>query len=429
MGERDEGWAATEIALIVPRQNGKNEVALVRELYGLFVVGEPLIVHSAHLFSTCKDHFRRLCALIESSPTLRRRVRTIRQTVGEEGVELTNGARIRFVARSRTSARGLTASTIVLDEAFALTDDQMSNMLPTLSASEGPQVWYLSSAPHAASEVLRRVCLRGRGSAPGLAYYEWCAEQTAESGDVKAWAQANPAMGHRITLDFTWKELDALADEDFRRERLGVWSEEQFESVIDLAAWRALADEHSKARDPVALAIDVTPDRKRAAIAGAGRRADGLVHVEVIDDREGVSWVVKRVAELVERHKPCCIVIDGRGPAASLLPALAEAGLKVTAAPRAGSEDIVATTSAAEMASACGAFYDAIQAGSLRHLDQFSLNAAIEGATRRTLGDAWAWSRKGSASSIAPLVALSLALYGLTLYGQKKGLVPMATWV
>lgn len=428
MGERDEGWAAAEVALVVPRQNGKNEVAIVRELYGLFVVAEPLIVHSAHLFSTCKDHFRRLCAVIESSPTLRRRVKTIRQTVGEEGVVLTNGARIRFVARSRTSARGLTASTVVLDEAFALTDDQMSNMLPTLSASEGPQVWYLSSAPHLSSEVLRRVCLRGREGAPGLCYYEWCGDQSAESADVRAWLHANPALGYRLSLDFTAREMDALDDEDFRRERLGIWSEEHFANVIDLAVWRALADKDSKARDPVALAVDVTPDRKRAAIAGAGKRSDGLVHIEVIADREGVSWVVQRVAELVERHKPCAVMVDGRSPAASLLPALAEAGLKVTTEPKASTPDIIVTTSAAEMAAACGAFYDAIEGGSLRHLDQPELTSALEGATKRSLGEAWAFSRRGS-TSIAPLVAATLALYGLAVHGSKPDPPkPMFRW-
>lgn len=51
LGERADGkWAAFETALIVPRQNGKGSVLEARELAGLFLFGEQLILHSAHEF-------------------------------------------------------------------------------------------------------------------------------------------------------------------------------------------------------------------------------------------------------------------------------------------------------------------------------------------------------------------------------------------
>lgn len=51
LGERGDGqWAAFEVGLVVPRQNGKGSVLEARELAGLFLFGEELILHSAHEF-------------------------------------------------------------------------------------------------------------------------------------------------------------------------------------------------------------------------------------------------------------------------------------------------------------------------------------------------------------------------------------------
>ena len=59
---------------------------------------------------------------------------------------------------------------------------------------------------------------------------------------------------------------------------------------------------------------------------------------------------------------------------------------------------------------ACGAFYDAVKDHRVAHLDDWRLNDAVRSASRRALGQAWAWDRRGS-SSIAPLVAATLATW------------------
>src|SRR5699024_1348732 len=49
MGERLDGrWTAFEVGLIVPRQNGKNVIIEARELAGLFILEDRVIIHSAH---------------------------------------------------------------------------------------------------------------------------------------------------------------------------------------------------------------------------------------------------------------------------------------------------------------------------------------------------------------------------------------------
>jgi hypothetical protein len=73
---------------------------------------------------------------------------------------------------------------------------------------------------------------------------------------------------------------------------------------------------------------------------------------------------------------------------------------------------IVQTVNGREYAQACGSFFDMCDQDMLRHLGTPELAAAVKGASTRPLGDAWAWSRKGSEVDISPLVSCTLALRG-----------------
>src|SRR5690606_26071163 len=285
LGEHADGSpAATEVAVIVPRQNGKGSILEAEALYSLFLTPARLLLWSAHEFKTAKEGFLRLVALVTNTDELRRKVKAVRQTTGEEGIELLDGSRVKFVARSRSSGRGFTGDEIFLDEAFALVSEQIAALFPTLAArSTRARIWYTSSAPHTDSAVLRKVCKRGRsGDAKRLAYFEWCAAPDADSGDVRAWLAANPAIGYRLSLEHTAAELDAMDEESFRLERLGIWHDDDFESVIDRRLWDRLKDSESVIADPVAFAVDMPPDRGWTTIAAAGHseQHEGRRHVE-----------------------------------------------------------------------------------------------------------------------------------------------------
>jgi phage terminase large subunit-like protein len=247
LGEQDDKWAAFEVAVIVPRQNGKGALLEARELAGLFLFGEKLIIHTAHEFKTAQEAFRRIRFLIESTPALDKRVKKIWASHGDEGIELKTGQRLRFLARSGGSGRGFSGDCVILDEAYALTGDHMAAILPTLSARPNPQVWYTSSAGLAASDLLRSIRDRGRpGGEPSLCYLEWCA-RTREDGTVNAenrvgWVEANPAMGIRISEEFVEKERRALPEREFTRERLGLWEESEEAQPISPAEWQAACD-------------------------------------------------------------------------------------------------------------------------------------------------------------------------------------------
>lgn len=418
LGERHDGkWSAFEVGAIVSRQNGKGGLLEARELAALFLLGEQLTIHSAHQFDTSLEAFGRLLALIENTPDFDRLVKRVSRSHGEEGITLMSGQRIRFRTRTKGGGRGFTCDCLILDEAMDLPEAVQGALLPTLSARPNPQVWYTGSAVdqevHEHGVVLARIRERGhRGDDPALAYFEWSAADSladitpALATDSASWALSNPALGIRITSEYVGREQRSMAPRTFAVERLGAgdWprTDSDAEKVIDLDAWRACLDIASAPENPVCFAFDVTPDRSTASIAVAGRRKDGLPHVEVIERRRGTGWVAGRLLELKAKHNPPAILCDASGPAGALITDIEkQLGFEVT------------KVNAREHGQACGIFYDAVvDTGTLRHLGTSELTAAIDGCAKRPLGDAWAWDRKSSTVDISPLVACTLALWG-----------------
>ncbi|MFE3381919.1 terminase [Streptomyces anulatus] len=435
MRERADGqWSSFEVAVNVPRQNGKGGVIEARELAGLFLLKEHLLVHSAHEFKTSRVAFQRIQSLILGCPDLRKRVKKVLNNTTETSITLVTGQSLQFIARSGSSGRGFTGDLNILDEAMSLGDDAMGALMPTMSAVPNPQLWYLGSAGIGSPSVqlarLRRraqAALEAGEPDPSLAYFEWSVDPHADecqpgctehddADDPHAWAKSNPSLGYLISHEFVRNERASLGSGGiFERERLGVGTYPSDEAdtwqVIGEDAWRSLAaaDAHPEARNPdgspipgvLSFAIDVTPERSHAAIAVAGPWRGGT-HVEVPDHRPGTGWVVERARELHERWKPRCWVVDAGGPAGSLIPDLEDAlGVKV------------ASPKTREIAQSCGQFYDAVTDQSLSHHDPAPLATALAGAQKRPLGEAWAWSRRGDGVDISPLVAVTFAKWGL----------------
>lgn len=443
LGERADGrWASFDVGIAVPRQNGKGGILEARELAGLFLFDERLIVHSAHLFETSMEHFERMLLLIQSNPDLERGLHRVSRAHGEQGFTLTRkygSRRMKFKTRTKGGGRGLSGDVVVMDEAMEISESSVRALMPTMTARPNPQIWYCGSAvdqlEHANGVVFARLRERGhRGDDPSMSWFEfsidpdegWREDPAKVASDPKAWAQANPALGIRITEEYIANERRSFAGDlrGFGTERLGVgdWPDTAPAGDEFIPMWGELLDPDSMAASEVVFAIDVTPERDWAAIGSAGRRADGLWHVEVIDHQPGTRWLVPELLRLRETWGPLVIAVDGKGPAASLIPELEKAGLRVfTDEP---SEDaIVWVASTQDMAQACGAFYDAAVSDEMRHLGQGWLSSSLRSAKKRDLSDAWAWARK-SGGDICPLVAVTLALRGFQLFGDSGEIEP-----
>lgn len=393
LAQREDGrWAAREVALIVPRQNGKGSVLEALELAALFLPEPdgppPLVLHSAHEYKTADEHFRRMRDLIEGSDRLRKQVRIVRTASGAQAIELTSGARLRFVTRTSGSGRGFSADVVVMDEAYNLSDESMAAVLPTLSARPNPQLWYTSSAGMPSSSVLERVRRRGHtGTDRQLAYFEWCAPVGADLDDREAWAQANPALGIRIDLDSVEGERAAMPPEQFGRERLGLWADTSSSGAWSSEVWASLADPQAERGSNPSFAVASAPDASWSAVAVAWKRPDGNTQVMVADYRQGTHWVAGRVAEL--RKWGGQVVVDSASRA--LLPD----------APH--PPEVVAHN----------AMLAAVNGGAVRHGNQPELNYCVSHSTWVPSGDSQKLDRKGSAD-ISPLAAAALAYQAAT---------------
>ena len=444
-GRYEYKWAAMEVGLMLSRQNGKGGFLEARELAGLFLFGEELLIHSAHKFDTSRQHFSRISGLIESTPSMMKEVMRIPHGHGEEGVELKNGQTLQFRTRggSGGGGRGFSCDCLVLDEAMFLGAQMISDLMPTLSARRNPQIFYTGSAGGKESTQFGRIRARAlaaidqmtklglpleeiESEAERLLYMEWSAELCNmfcgpdceihdDPSSPYVWAKANPGYGIRLFGDYIHHvEFSSMIPEEFNKERLGVgdWPTDGDNwKVIPKDFWDHQHDETSIINTkPFVMGVDTSPDRSWSCITMCGKNERGEYHVEItgrdeLDYRPGTQWVVQRVKDIWDRVHPEFVVIDRAGQAGSFVDKLEALGIKVV------------SPNSREYAQACGEFGSGIvprhnEEATIVHIGQEELSKAVAGADTRKLTDMWAWSKSDSAADISPLVSVTLAYWG-----------------
>ena len=124
-------WIHTKFGFSVPRRSGKNEVLLIREMYGLVELGEH-ILHTAHRTTTTHAAWERLYDRLGKLEGVE--IVSSYRAYGKEHIELSTGGKIEF--RTRTSKGGLGEGfdLLVIDEAQEYQDDQESARRRSFSA-------------------------------------------------------------------------------------------------------------------------------------------------------------------------------------------------------------------------------------------------------------------------------------------------------
>lgn len=428
LGE-DGKWSAFEVGLEAPRQNGKTGAVEALLLAALFMWDTQEIIYSAHEFKTTVKTFRRLERIIRSTPSLMAEVARIRYGNDNKSIELHDGTVLNFVARGSGSGRGFSADLVILDEAYNLSTDMMAATLPAMAARSidgNPQIWYLSSAGKAGSEVLNGVRKRAtEGKEESLLWLEWSSPKGTDPDDVEAWYQANPALGIRISEKYVRSELASFrSDPDlgeiaWMRERLGIREGLGDETFFDMDSWALARDPLARPSEVLAFAIDVPPSRDVANIGMVSLLPNGDVMVELVDREAGTAWVPKRMKELQARHKPQATILDARSAAAALESDLRGHGVNFR------------FVSTSDYTAAAGQIFDMVHPQieepdedrpRLVHIGQEELTNAVEAAKPRYLGEgsAFLWNRKNVTHDISPLVAVTLALAGLQRARRKQ---------
>jgi hypothetical protein len=416
-------WCFPTVVVSVPRQNGKTigvmKPAVLDRL--MFTEGERTLGTSHKLAGARDVLFNPLAADLSPyagtgrtvGPGARLGSLTIKYSMGSETIRVnrrpaSRTSEFRLIAPTPKAAHGYSAATVLIDEAWAFETDELEQAItPTQTAQRNPQLIVVSTAGHEGSRFLRRLVELGRADAPGVAYLEWSAPADADPHDPATWAAANPAYGVTITERVMRSIHDRMVAggelAGFERAHLNRWTG-SVAPTIPAHAWlacRAAAPSYVDRETPIAFGADVALDRSAAAVGAAIARPDGRVAVELVKTGDGTEWLAGELAGLVARHPGRRLVVDRIGPMAPIVAMLERDRVPHT---------LVRT---ADYTAASAGFLDAVTAGQLTHPADPDLDAAVAAASQRAIGEAWAWGRRASSANIAPLVAVTLARWGL----------------
>lgn len=420
LGCRADGkFAATVDGVVwsIPRQVGKTFtvgnllIALALELPGL------RIVWTSHHGRTTTNTFRSMQGMVRR-PEVWRHVEAIRTANGEQEIRFVNGSIVMFGAREQGFGRGMDAvDVLVFDEAQILDLKALEDMVPATNQARNPHgglVFLIGTPPRPVDngEAFSAKREQALGSTPGgIFYVEMSADPEADLDDRDQWSRANPSFPYRTPVESMLRMRSLIPDDDsWRREALGIWQTVAARGVIPFDAWTDRLDEQSMPVDRFALGVEVGPDLAHASVILAGQRGDGDWHVEVDETRTGAAWVDAYVGGLVKANPQIrSVVVDVSGPVKALLE---ESGPKRWRF--AGSKVRVEAITVNDLGVACSRFLDGSVTGWLRHIGQPQLDAAVQTAGKRPLGDTgmWVFSRKNATSDITPVQGAALALHG-----------------
>lgn len=409
-------YAATVggVVLSIPRQVGKTFLVGMIIIALCVLFPNLTVLWTAHRTRTSTMTFTTMQGMVRRKK-IWPHVRAIRSTNGEQEIRFTNGSVIMFGAREAGFGRGFDAVDVeVFDEAQILSEKALEDMVPATNASKqetGALLFFMGTPPRPTDpgeEFTNRRSKAIGGKAKNMVYVEFSADDDADPDDHAQWEKANPSYPSRTPLESMQRMREQLTDDDsFRREAMGIWDAAGTPEVIDAASWDRVKDAASMPIERLTLAIDVAPGRGMTSVSLAGRRADGLWHVELDDTRKGTEWVSAWVRSTSEKNRLHAVVVDEMS------------GLVENRRGRnyLVGTDVVVTLAAAEgrdMAIACGKFFDGVMEAEpkVRHVDQPQLNVALSVARKRPLAGAWAWNRKDETSDITPIVSATLALWG-----------------
>lgn len=437
------------VVILVARQSGKSTLSVVLSLFFMFVLGRQLVIGTAQDLDVAEEIWQQAVDVVEETDELAAMKDGVVRVNGKKSLNLKSGERYKVKAANRRAGRGLSGDLILLDE---LREHQSweawGAITKTTMARAFALIVALSNAGDATSVVLRylrKMAHLALGDPDGinaaddpaalladdveaedvvddedtLAIFEWSAPPGCDRWDRDGWAAANPSLGHSITERTIAAACKTDPEWIFRTEVLCQWSDGSLEGPFPPGAWEAGTDPYSSIPEdaPVAFCVDVSKDRERSHIGVAGRRADGVPHVELVASRAGTDWVVDWFRTRCEKTPMRATLQSNGAPVSSLRDDLVKVpGLELV------------DWAGADLGNATGAVFDLVKASGLveqrtgppkragvAHLAQPPLDVAAATAVPKILGSgAVVFDRVKSPVDVAPLIAVIGALWLLS---------------
>lgn len=405
----DGRWHHPIFNAVVARQNGKSSFMMARILMGLFEWDEPLQILQSHRLQTSLERFREVVGMIEANDSLAKQVKRIRWAHGSEEIESLNGNRF-VIKAGGAAARGMARpSTIYLDELREMRDmESFASLRYAQMASLNPQLLTFSNAGDVTSVVLNSFRERALAAAGGakddIGYFEWSAPTDEVS--LENASHANPALGitiHPDNLEATFNDpADVVQTEVLCRWVVAI------NSVVNASEWAKCLDKEVDldTEKLTWLAIDVSPDRRFAALVGAQKLADESFIVKLLHTWENElqlddKAIANETADYCRKY-PIEYLLYSRRTSGAVAARMQPAGIPIF-------------DMDANYPQACDEMLGAINSQRLKHRGQEELTKQMLSAVALKRGDGgWIIGRRASGTAVCASVAVAMTTHFAT---------------
>jgi phage terminase large subunit-like protein len=404
--------------VMVARQSGKSHLVRMITLWRmLFDEDCRLILGTAQDLAQASNQWKLTLAIVQQTPFLAKRLAYERHVNGQEAFGLRNGAEYMVRSANANAGRGFSVDGLICDELRTHRDSRAWSALNyTTMARPNPLTICVSNAGDDESVVLNRLREEAlKGDNPTVGLFEWSAEDGCELDDINAWRQANPGLGHTVSLAALKTNYATDPPNVFRTEAL-CQKVDQLDGAIDLACWEDCADpignleEH---RGRIAACFDISLDGKHATLAVAAMLPDDRVRIEIAGAWDSTEAARFELPQLLDRIKPQVFGWFPTGPAA---------GMASTLRARRGSTELTG----GQVTEACQEFADLVKARRIAHKDDPLLNAHVKGADKHISGDGYRFTRKkGDGHVDAAYAAAGAAKLALQLPPPRRARIRM----
>jgi len=427
LGTPDWRFRFRTVVNMISRQNGKTELSKVIASFFLNVLKVEAVFGTSLSMDKAEEVWEAVILEQETHPVLASDIQTIARRNGGKKLILTGLRTYKVGAPTRRAGRGDANDLVLLDEVREHRDWEIwSASVASTNAKPNGMVMCFSNAGDPDSIVLRQLRSQalekisgtkssdfgGSVDADALGWFEWSSPDKAETNDLEALAQANPALGYGLLTERALlSNRDTFPESKFRSECMCQQVETILPEPFPDGSWEGGKNEDSfiVPESPLWFGIDMSQDRKYTVIAVCGMREDGNYHVEIVDRRIGSEWAVDWFRARVGKYGGMNLAFQGRGAPVS---GLAEQICTIEGITRCSQEG-------PDLTAGWNRFWDAVAAcgpddnrGGVKvyHLPQPVLDAPGRTCQMRNLGGGVMLpDRVKSPDDIGPLMACAMA--------------------
>jgi phage terminase large subunit-like protein len=402
-----QNWRKKTALILVARQNGKTHLARMLILSHLFLWGSKNVLGMSSNRNMALDTFRQVAYTIEDNQFLKDQVRQIRLANGQESITLLNGARYEIAAATRDAPRGKTADFLYIDELREWTQESFTAALPVTRARPNAMTLMTSNAGDGFSTVLNDLRERCLSYPPdNLGFYEYSAPQHSKITDRKAWAMANPALGHLITEQTLEESVSTNSIEATKTEMLCMW----VDSTVSPWVYGSIEQcSDSSLEIPVGpqtiMAFDIAPTRRSGALVMGqvqdGKIAVGLAQLWHSDIAIDEIKMASDINEWARKYHPSTICYD-KYATQTIATRLEQSGWRMV------------DVSGQAFYQACSDLADGLANSRVVHSGQAELVQHLNNCAAKTNDAGWRIIRRKSAGDVTAAISLAMVVSQLT---------------